>query len=230
MADETITPQRRPAGHLRLVSGGASPTPTVAAGTSALQHSNRHGVAFYLHQGTTKTGKPKYYVAKTVGAGKLATMPAGFEFAESVNGVVSIRRVDNSPKRIADADVEFVRSEVARHRHLRHHRVEAVKAEIVIYEQTGAMSDDELQETARSLGVPTEVFEQRMGAGLWAKRRCQPVMRFLASTAQADGYVVQRMTYRGEGGWSYPLAHGSLAGLVRDFVPRVGTERFFELL
>jgi len=229
MADEAMSPRRRPAGHLRLVSGSDGPTTTIAAGTSALAHTNRHGVAFYLHQGTTKTGKPKYYVAKTLGTGILAEMPTGFEFAESVNGVVSIRRMDNSPKRIADDDVELVRSEVARHRHLRHHRVEAAKAEIVIYEPTGAMSDDELQETARSLGVPTEVFEQRM-AGLWAKRRCQPVMRFLASTAQVDEYVVQRMTYRGEGGWSYPLAHGSLAGLVRDFVPRVGTERFFELL
>src|SRR5665213_1305787 len=43
------------------------------------------------------------------------------------------------------------------------------------------MSDDELQETARSLGVATEVFEERM-ADLWAKRRCQPVIRFLPGT------------------------------------------------
>lgn len=229
MADEAMTPpQRRPASHLRLVSGGDGPTTTVARDTSALPYTNRRGVAFYLHQGTTKTGKPKYYVAKTVGAGALAEMPAGFDFTESVNGVVSIRRVDNSPKLVADDDVELVRSELARHRHLRHHRVEAAKAEIVICEPTGAMSDSELQETARNHGLPAEVFEQRM-ADLWARRRYQPVMRFLASTAQAGEYVVQRMTYRGEGGWSYPLAHGPLARLVRDLVPRVGTQRFFEL-
>jgi hypothetical protein len=48
---------------------------TVSGGASALQHTNRRGVAFHLHQGTTKTGKPKYCVAKTVGPGALAEMP-----------------------------------------------------------------------------------------------------------------------------------------------------------
>jgi len=80
MADENMTAQGRQVGQLRLVSGSDGPTTTVSGGASALQHTNRHGVAFHLHQGKTKTGKPKYYVAKTVGAGALAEMPAGFEF------------------------------------------------------------------------------------------------------------------------------------------------------
>ncbi|MBI2375856.1 MAG: hypothetical protein HYV07_17825 [Deltaproteobacteria bacterium] len=54
-------------------------------------------------------------------------------------------------------------------------------------------------------------------------------MRFLAPTTQDGEYSVQRMTYRGEGGWSCPLARGPLRGLVRDFVPKLGTQRFFEL-
>jgi hypothetical protein len=153
-------------------------------------------------------------------------MPAGFEFAESINGVVSVRRVDNSPKLVADDDVEIVRSELARHRHLRHHRVEAAKVEIVIYEPTDSMSDSELQ---GNNGLLSEIFERRMES-LGAKRKYQPVMRFQVSTAKTGEYSVQRMTYRGEGGWSYPLAHGPLARLVRDFVPRVGTEQLFDLI
>jgi len=156
-------------------------------------------------------------------------MPAGFEFTESVNGVVSVRRVDNSPKLVADDDVELVRSALARHRHLRHHRCEEAKGKIVIYEPTGAMSDDDLQEMAHDHGLPAEVFERHM-EDFWSRRKYQPVMRFLASTACTGEYIVQRMMYRGEGGWSYSLAHGPLARLVRDFVPSVGTERFFELL
>jgi hypothetical protein len=215
-------------GRLRLVTEDELPCAPTTVDAHALKYANRHGVPWYLHQGTTKTGRPKYYVAKSVGLGALVEMPAGFEFSESVNGVVSVRRVDNSPKLVADADVELVKSELARHRHLRHHRVEVTKVEIVIYEPTGAMSDDELRETARIHGLPPEVFEQRM-ADLWARRRCQPVMCFLASTAEPGEYAVQRMRYRGEGGWSYPLAHGPLVKLVRNFVPRVGTQRFFEL-
>jgi hypothetical protein len=46
--------------------------------------------------------------------GSLAEMPAGFEFAESINGVVSIRRVDNSPNLVAGDDVELVRRSILR--------------------------------------------------------------------------------------------------------------------
>lgn len=193
-----------------------------------LQYNNRHGVPFYLHQGTTKTGKPKYYVARTVGAGALAEMPAGFEFTESVNGVVSVRRVDESPRLVGDGDLEVVRQEMSRHHHLRHHRVELGKNEIVIYEQVGAMSAGEVEEQARMCGMTGSEFELRM-ADLWAKRRYQPVMKFVVGAGQSLEYAVHRMTYRGEGGWSYPLAHGPLARLVADFVPPIGTQQFFDL-
>ena len=43
-------------------------------------------------------------------------------------------------------------------------------------------------------------------------------------------YVVHRMTYRGEGGWSQPLSIGPLRKLVRKYLKHVGTEEFFELM
>jgi hypothetical protein len=229
-----ITPRRRPEGHLRLVSNSDGPATTVAGNTSVLSHTSRNGVTFYLHQGTTKTGKPKYYVAKTVGPGALAEMPAGFEFTESINGVVSIRRVDDSPRLITDYDVELVRNELAWHRHLRHYRVEATKVDIVIYEPAGALwAKRRYQPVMRFLTFSDQagdiVIYEPAGA-LWAKRRYQPVMRFLTFSDQAGTYAVSRMTYRGEGRWSYPLAHGSLARLARDFVPSIGTNHFFELI
>lgn len=55
-----------------------------------------------------------------------------------------------------------------------------------------------------------------------------PVMKFVPCGAGA--YEVFRMTYRGRGGWSWPLAHRSLGALVRRFVRLVGTDEFFELL
>jgi hypothetical protein len=130
---------------------------------------------------------------------------------------------------ISDGDVELVRNQLARQRHLRHHRVEATKADIVIYEPSGALLDSELEDTACSFGLPANLLEERM-AGFWAKRRYQPVMRFLMFLDQAGTYTVSRMTYRGEGRWSYPLAHGPLARLARGFVPLVGTDRLFELI
>ena len=50
--------------------------------------------------------------------------------------------------------------------------------------------------------------------------RYTPVLKFVPSD---HGYVVRRMTYRGDGGWSSQLDYGPLAKFVVRYVPRVGT-------
>jgi hypothetical protein len=64
--------------------------------------------------------------------------------------------------------------------------------------------------------------EERMKKAQYA-----PVMKF---EIEGDDYAVFRMTYRGHGGWSYPLASGKLDALVKKFLPNVGTEKFFDLI
>jgi hypothetical protein len=122
-------------------------------------------------------------------------MPAGYEFTESINGVVSVRKVDTAASPISDVELEVVRAELARHRHLGFHSVEVVKGEIV-------------------------VFEPSYG-------RYVPVMKFVPAEGQ---YAVYRMTYRGDGGWSWPLAFGEIQTLVKRYLGKVGTDDFFELL
>lgn len=234
-------PQRKPARHLRLVVDNerTTPTPTTMEGAHALHYTSRSGTSWFLHQGATKTGRPKYYVAKSIGPGAIPAMPAGFEFSESVNGVVSVRRVNNRPKPVDDADVELVLREVARHTHLRYYRVAAGRTEIVIHEPVGALSDSGFQRLASMLGHLRSLPESHLSE-IRGRARYTPVLKFVAETAvRAPGvpsgpseprtYSVRRMTYRGDGGWSYPLADGPLHNLVRDFVWRIGTDRFFDL-
>jgi len=52
-------------------------------------------------------------------------------------------------------------------------------------------------------------------------------MRFVPS---GDEYSVERMTYRGEGGWPYPLDAGSLKTLGGKYVKVLGTDDFFDLM
>ena len=202
------------------------------------------GVTYYLHEGRTKTGKPRYLVKKTIQgvgdgeedgkAGKgvavpLKEMPEGYEFSESINGVVSVRRVDSAATRanarIPEADVKAVRAEVARHAHLRRCKVTVDKGSIVIHEAQG--------------GVPPELLRELMGmgsgmgmggalAGLGSGARYEPVMRF--ESDDTGTYAVFRMTYRGDGGWSYPLAAGPLNTLLRRYVRHIGTDGFYELM
>ena len=81
---------------LRLITGALSVRPR------ALSYVSRQGTTWYLQKGATKTGKPKYFVAKAEAAGSMSQMPEGFEFSESVNGVVSVRRIVTSGLVAAD--------------------------------------------------------------------------------------------------------------------------------
>ena len=84
---------------------------------------------------------------------------------------------------------------------------------------------EDLREFARDgyfLGNVESFIEERM-----KKTQYAPVMKF---EIEGDHYVVFRMTYRGHGGWSYPLASGKLDALVKKFLPVLGTEKFFDLI
>ena len=175
---------------------------TPATVTGVATYTNRRGDTYYLHGGTTKLGKVRYFVAKTPRDGTLAAMPEGFEFSESINGVVSVRRVGSFEASIPHSDVALARTELARHPHLVHHRIDVVKGEVVVF---------------RPLG----------GAG--QRIRYEPVLKFVPSHERGR-YHVYRMMYRGDGGWSWPLASGPLRELLQRFVARVDTDAFFELL
>ena len=197
---------------------------------ATLSYTNRMGNTYYLHEGKTKTGKPRYFVAKTMRKGARSTMPEGYEFSESINGVVSVRRVSTgkSVSKIPDTDLAMARGELARHKHLQGHRVEVVKGEIVLFEPMGGMDPAAIAESARSAYVDPYLME-----AFWERKRSRTRYDLVMKFGPADEpghYAVYRMTYRGEGGWSWPLTIGPLRKLVKRYIRHVGTEEFFGLM
>ena len=202
--------------HLRLVKPATETT-------AAFTHVNRLGVRFYLHEGKTKTGKPRYFFARDIRNGTLVELPEGYEVSESINGVVSVRRKKPGEVSIPPADVKVVEAAVERHRHLRSFKVRAIGNTIQVFEPHPR--PEELRafaKTAYFMGRMENFVEERMKKAQYA-----PVMKF---EMEGDQYVVYRMTYRGRGGWSWPLGTGKLENLVKKFLPAVGTEKFFELM
>jgi hypothetical protein len=201
-----------------------------AAATKAYCHRNRHGVAYYLHQGTTKTGKARYFFAKTVGEDALAEMPAGWEVAESVNGVVTVRKATSATP-IPAADVALVRAALDRDPILRRCVVEAKGGAIVIHEpERGAIpTSGELAGLSKEMGVPLARLTAHFEA-MSRNARYAPVMKFEPAFVGATcEYLAYRRTYRGDGGW-FPLSHGPLHSLVKQYVHHIGRESFFELM
>lgn len=57
-----------------------------------IQHVNRKGDTYYLHQAKTKTGKPKWFFS-TKQTGDLAqAVPGGYEIYENPNAQVFLRK------------------------------------------------------------------------------------------------------------------------------------------
>lgn len=191
------------------------------AATTIVAYMNRMGVTYYLHQGTTTTGKPRYFLAKTISEGALDEIPEGFEITESINAVVSVRRRMPETTVLPAADVMAVETAIGRHFHLNGYVARAVGNAIVVFEPRPR--PQELKDLVqRSFGLRADAFvTERMKRAKYA-----PVMKF---EREGTGYVAFRMTYRGKGGWSWPLQAGTLHDLARKLVPSIGTEGFFGL-
>src|SRR4030042_582686 len=97
----------------------------------AVKHTNRRGQTFYLHQGTTKTGKPKYFFSLSNNGELTYTVPNGFEIYENPNSQVFLRR--KQPKLITDEEVAGVEEGLKRCSHQERCRVDVRKAVITIY-------------------------------------------------------------------------------------------------
>ena len=77
----------------------------------AFAYTNRKGRTFYLHRRRTKAGKSRHVFARTLGAGELDEVPAGYEVKENVNGVVSLAMA--RPQLITDLEKQAVQSAMA---------------------------------------------------------------------------------------------------------------------
>ena len=190
-----------------------------------VSYTNRKGHVYYLHAEKTKTGKTRYFVTKSISAGVLSELPAGFEIVESINAVVSVRRIDPSAPKVPEADLAHVRAELAKHPRLRWYRADVVKGELLVFEPIGGLSDELTRSMEVSFQVAPSPLEPHRSE-LDKRTRYSPILRFAPIEGQ---YAVSRMAYRGEGGWSCVLDRGPLRSLVPKHLDTLGTPAFFEL-
>src|SRR5215510_13375003 len=71
-----------------------------------ITHTNAKGKTHYLHQGTTKTGKPTYHFSMQSEGTLAESIPAGFEIYETPNAQVFLRRIP--PEIITDEERQVV--------------------------------------------------------------------------------------------------------------------------
>src|SRR5215472_15091192 len=96
-----------------------------------ITHINAKGKTYYLHQGTTKTGKPKYHFSMQ-SEGQLAeSIPVGFEIYENPNAQVFLRRIP--PKIITNEERQVVEDGMRKYAEVQDYKIDVKGNAIVVY-------------------------------------------------------------------------------------------------
>jgi hypothetical protein len=189
-----------------------------------IEYVNRLGETYYLLQGTTKTGKPKYYVSRKTKGTPADKMPEGFEFYENPErGLVSLRKIRPSP--ILPIERQTIERE-ARRAGIEYFLVDVQEESLVVY-----TPGNDPAETVNALSKMLGPF-----AGLqrdWIAQRgyYMPMFRFTLVDEKRRLFAAERWCYRGSiDGWWSLHDRQPLNDLARKYLPHLNKESFFELM
>lgn len=96
-----------------------------------ITYTNAKGQTFALYQGTTKTGKPKYYFAMQSEGALAKAMPAGYEIYENPNAQVFLRRIP--PKIITDEERQAVEEGMRTYATVKDYKIDIKGNALLIY-------------------------------------------------------------------------------------------------
>ncbi len=194
-------------------------------------YTNRKGRKYYLCQGFTKKGKPRYYFSREQKDNPIDEIPTGYEITESVNGIVSLSKA--CPKLLRDSEVNTVRTAIEKHPEGRKYRVDIKSKEITIYEQVGPDMRELAVMLSEGLGFPgviPEDFNERLEREHNIYTQYTPVMRFKLSDEKKRLFRAERMCYLGSIDDWIDIEYGkTIKELSDDIIPALGTDEFYEL-
>jgi hypothetical protein len=188
-------------------------------------YTNRKGITYYLCQGTTKTGKPRYYFARQPKGELVAEIPTGFKISESVNGRVSL--VKDRPMQLFPEEIAAVEVAVRRHPRARNYRISVKHDCMEIYEQVGLGADDLIAALAQQ-GLGNRDLADRIRAERERYAQFTPVLRFILADAKRRTFRARRTSYFDDD-WIDVGKMGSIERLAGRLIPKLGTDQFFEL-
>lgn len=185
-------------------------------------YTNRKGSTYYLCQTITKTGKTRYYFARELKSAPVEEIPDGYQVEESVNGIVSL--VKARPQLILPEELACVESALRKLPKAYKYRAVIKNDQIMVYE---SQSSDFIKIFAHvGLTIHQSIaqeFEER-------DAQFSPIMRFILNDAEERIFIPQRWCFRGSiDGWIYIRGSGKIDLLIKDLIPTLGTDDFYEL-
>ena len=188
-----------------------------------ITHDNAKGKTYYLHQGATKTGKPKYYFSLKNTGTLVTAIPAGFEIYETPNAQVFLRKIP--PKLITDEERHLVAVGMKKYSDVHDYKIDVKGNAIVIY-----TTDQGVDEFSNRLkGFNPVIGETSAREFFSSLAYYSPMLQFTLEDGERRVFSAQRYCFLGSiDDWIY-IGHGELATLIKTYLKHLGKESYFEL-
>jgi hypothetical protein len=186
-------------------------------------YTNRKGKTYYLHQGKTKLGNPKYFFALRDEGNLVATIPPGYEVYENPNGQVYLRRIQTQI--ITDEEVAVVESGIRQYCRLERFIVDVKKNAIVIH-----TPDQDVDSLADTFSFLVGSRNAKVEAALDRVMTFSPMLQFVLTDAANRLFRTERYCFLGSiDDWITIGDKDELPQLVKSYVKHLGEESFYDL-
>jgi hypothetical protein len=190
-----------------------------------MTHTNAKGQTFTLYQGTTKTGKPRYYFAMQSEATLAKAIPTEYEIYENPNAQVFLRRIP--PKIITDAERQVVEEGMRTYATVKDYKIDIKGNVILIY--TAEQDMDALAALFKDQ-YPDPTANVELMTALRNTRHYSPMLVFQLMDVQRRTFQTQRYCFLGSvDDWIEIGKPGTLATLVKRYVKHLEHDSYVEL-
>jgi hypothetical protein len=190
-----------------------------------ITYRNRHKDLYYLHEGKTKTGKPKYFFSRKRNGKLAASIPDGFEVYESPNALVLLRR---SVPCLVTSEETAVVSDAVRQNPKAKGAIVDTKGDTITVHLPSFDIDESMDELTAD--YPLTDRAQLLGV-LKRSVHFMPTMRFVLEDKKTREYQAERWCYSGSiDDWIPVESPGPLPKLTRKLCRHLARESFFELI
>jgi hypothetical protein len=183
-----------------------------------IEYVNRRGKKYYLHEGKTKTGKPKYFFSMKSEGTLVNTIPGGYEIYENPNAQVFLRKIP--PQMITPEEIAIVREGVKKYAKLDYFIVDVKDRQIVVY-----LCDQNVDTLMELASFAHGMNPTRMRELVAQALSYTPMMQFVLDDVQTREFMVERWCFRGSvDDWISLSGPSDLKALVKKYAPHLGKE------